>query len=685
MGRRFSFVVAFAVCLACGALKVAAHSNPNAPVPSLQAVSTDAPITVDGVLDEPFWKEASVGTGFVDMRSHQLATNQSTIRVAFTPTHMYVAMECLDDHPEGIVATERREDRVFSGDDWVEVHFDPPHNHRGKYAFFVNPLGTRADANEGPSGQFNYGWSAEWEAAAKILGDRWVFEMKIPLKVLNYQRKDGLTWGFNVTRLQRRTDVTSFWSFSATDMYKPRHFGHLTNVNLGKAVFDRNWEATPYLSTRVDFNGQTEAVVKGGVDASVRLTPSITSAITITPDYGQIEADDDTIELRDTERFLSEKRPFFREGEEIIRMPHQMYYSRRFTDIDAGLKASGVLPGYSFAFQDLYGDVVHDGKFYGNSALLRVMQDVKERSYLGYYVADSEMEEGHSRVASADGYFFLTDKWRARFQGAVADDVLRPINNQPYRDSVDYLGHASLIYYTYPWNVSLSYDAITDQFNPLLGYIPRRDIFGPTFFADYHRDSGKSWYKSYTIDYTGKYFWNDESNTSLRDHGFWGNLVFANNLGVRLGYDDQYHAPYHNRRTSVGTDIFASDYYKAINLTYAVGEFELTDYHELSVGKRYKFWERLPIRHEFVVRYEDRPSGETATVWLNRIVFDLFLTDNMWIKTSIQHRQNGVHNVSVIYGWKVRPNINWYIVFNNVDEGGNMENSVMTKLTYTFR
>lgn len=62
----------------------------------------------------------------------------------------------------------------------MEVHFDPPHSHRGKYAFFANPLGTKADANEGPSGVFNYGWTTDWDCAARIGADRWTFEIRDP-------------------------------------------------------------------------------------------------------------------------------------------------------------------------------------------------------------------------------------------------------------------------------------------------------------------------------------------------------------------------------------------------------------------------------------------------------------------------------------------------------------------------
>src|SRR3990170_2627441 len=184
-----------------------AHESPNARGPPRRPSPGGEPLRVDGVLSEPFWQRCEVGSGLVDTRTHQPAAEQTLIRVAYTKEFLYVAVECLDGDMSQIHATEQREDRAFVGDDWVEVHFDPPHNHRGKYAFFTNPLGTKADANEGPSGQFNYGWTADWDCAARMLADRWTFEMRIPLKVLNFFRRDDQSWGFNLTRMQRRTDV----------------------------------------------------------------------------------------------------------------------------------------------------------------------------------------------------------------------------------------------------------------------------------------------------------------------------------------------------------------------------------------------------------------------------------------------------------------------------------------------
>ncbi|HOW65553.1 MAG TPA: DUF5916 domain-containing protein, partial [Candidatus Paceibacterota bacterium] len=442
--------------------------------------------------------------------------------------------------------------------------------------------------------------------------------------------------------------------------------------------------ASPYVSAQLNLDGDTSTELKTGLDVSVRLTPSITTAWTINPDYGQIEADADTIELRDTERFLPEKRPFFREGDELMQMRHLLYYSRRFTDIDGGAKVSGEWNGYKFAMLDVLGDVSHGDERYGNSAVFRVLQSVRERSNLGYYLSDSEFEEGHSRVLGTDGYFYLSDAWRVRFQFAGANEQNVPAPGTSARDLWDYLGATTIIYDLYPWEFGLSYDAISDQFNPALGYIPRQDIFGPTFYASYNRQSREDWYKNVSLFYENQNFWNEAGDSTLRDNELFGRLVFPNDFGIRLGQDISYHDPYNNWRTEGGISFLTSDYWKSVELGYALGEFEEMHYHEIDLGKNFKPFERWPISWDFVVRFEDYPDGSQEVAWLNRVVFDLYLRKNMWIKTSLQHRNDEIHNLSVIYGWEYRKNSWFYFVVNDVKNDTEDGLSLLTKVVYSF-
>jgi len=654
----------------------------------VRALKVDAQLNVDGVLDEPFWQAADAGTGFIDTRSGQPADQQTVVRVAYTRTHLYIAVECLDDRIDEIHATELREDRRFQGDDWVEIHLDPAHTHNSKYAFFSNPLGVRVDAAEGPSGAFNTSWSAEWDLAAEISEDRWSFEMAIPLAILNYRQEDGQTWGINFTRFLVRSDVTSFWSYNETDFYKPRYFGHLTGLDLADSEFDRNLEVTPYVTSRTDSNGETDTEFETGGDVSLRLSPSITSSWTVNPDFAQVEADADTIELRDTERFLPEKRLFFREGEELFNTNgDRLYYSRRFTDIDAGARVSGEADGYKFALIDVYGDTVNDESFYGNSSVMRVLRNVGEKSSMGLHLSSSDLHEGHSRVYANDATLYLNDDWRLRYQVAGADDRLEDKGGQIDKDRRDYYGYGSVAYEKYPWEFSLDYLGISEGFDPVLGYVRRQDIFGPRLFSVWNVRSADQWYKSLFAYSTVEYYEDGDHDASLRDYSADVGVVLRNDMELRTGYDDDYHHPHNNRRMSFDVVFDDSNYWKRMDFGYAFGVFEEVEYEELEFGRHFKFIEQWPIRYEYVVRFEEDRDGDEDTIWLNRVVFDYFFSDLMWIKSAIQHRSTEVHNISVIYGWEFVKDAHFYLVYNGIREEDDPEtgHSIFVKMAYTFR
>ncbi len=663
------------------------HDNPAVLPPSVSAIKTDEDIQLDGNLSESFWQSCMPSTGFIDNRTKELAAQQTKVYIAYTQTHLYFGVECMDDQIDSLLASEQREDRFFRGDDFIEIHIDPQHSHSSKYAFFSNPLGTRADGKAGPSGGVNFGWSAEWQQAAAIHDDRWIVEMKIPFGILNYFQADGQVWGLNITRERRADDVLSFWSYNPTESFETYNFGHLKNMDLSEAVFDRNREITPYIIWQTDYNGQTDTSVQAGTDISFRLTPSISTALTFNPDFGQVEADADTIELRDTERFLPEKRLFFREGEEIFRMRNRLYYSRRFTDFDMGMRVTGDLPGgYSFSLVNIYGDVVHGEKFTGNSTLGRFVHNLGEKSNMNYYFANSEFKTGYSRVFSVDGEHYFTDDWRVRYQTSYAKEDLEVYDEEP-KDRSDYLGYGTLIYEAYPWEVRFGYRAISEKFNPVLGYIPRRDIYGPSFDARYFINTDESWYKRLFVAFATDYFQNGDGRTVLRDRETDLILTFNNDIRWGIHYDDNYHDPYDNYRFSTAVTFDSSNYYHSTGFRWTTGVFEETDYDELTFTKNLLPLENWPLTTEYTIRFEEDQNGQKETVWLNRIISNYYFNKDMWLKSSLQHRNDDIRNISVILGWEFKTDAHLYFVYNNVKdtEDPNPTQTLFLKLQYTFR
>ena len=181
-------------------------------------------------------------------------------------------------------------------------------------------------------------------------------------------------------RRERGMQESSYWCYRNSQARNPREFGLLTNLDLAKAEFDSKPTFETYVSGSSDFE-QNRNEMSTGLDISMRLNSNLISAFTINPDFGQVEADPDTIELRDTERFLRERRTFFREGSELFKTPLNIYYSRRFMDIDAGAKVTGQGKTWALGLIDVQGKISRDDKLLdGNYHVGRFIHNINSGS-----------------------------------------------------------------------------------------------------------------------------------------------------------------------------------------------------------------------------------------------------------------------------------------------------------------
>ena len=86
---------------------------------------------IDGALDDPVWQQAPVFTGFVQREPEegQLASEQTTVQVAYDDEMLYVGVMAYDSDPEGIVSRLVRRDQ-WAEADWIQVSLDTHHDTR---------------------------------------------------------------------------------------------------------------------------------------------------------------------------------------------------------------------------------------------------------------------------------------------------------------------------------------------------------------------------------------------------------------------------------------------------------------------------------------------------------------------------------------------------------------------------
>ena len=126
----------------------------------------------------------------------------------------------------------------------------------------------------------------------------------------------------------------------------------------------------------------------GGLDLILPISTHLTSNVTFNPDFSQLESDPTQINISsDRELSLPERRPFFREGAELFRLPLNLFYTRRVQEIDFGVKTAGKIGGSNFAVINTYGKMIDrydaDKKKQANLLAGRVNYDIGERTVIG--------------------------------------------------------------------------------------------------------------------------------------------------------------------------------------------------------------------------------------------------------------------------------------------------------------
>ena len=332
------------------------------PVRSVRSVFAESAPVIDGNISETCWRSADIQEGFFrsDEPDRGKPSRVSTrFWVMNDENYLYVAVEMTGDDPQKLLKSITKRDEDLDQDDSVCLYIDTFHDYRSAYFFQVNPIGTQRDLYSTNNGaQVDIGWDGIWEAETGLIENGWVVEFRIPFKILRFSASEDMVWGFDVVRLSKQREDFSEWCYVETNQQStldPRLYGTLTDLKRVKkplmlqvigsvvgSVKRINQSANPFSDST---GWDKEEDLDGGLDLFWGMTPKLTLNATINPDFAQIEADPDQLNLNGEELFLQERRPFFRENSAIFRVPdgENPFYSRRIVDIDQGLRITGQL------------------------------------------------------------------------------------------------------------------------------------------------------------------------------------------------------------------------------------------------------------------------------------------------------------------------------------------------------
>ena len=490
-------------------------------VPATRLTEQASPPTLDGRVNDEAWLGVEPYTTFTqqDPIEGAPASERTEVRILFDKSNVYVGIICFDSEPDKIIVNQSRRDADISETDSVIVVFDTFNDTQNAFVFGTNPLGIEYDGQVAGEGQasgissrqsgtqgsqrgginaFNANWDGDWRVRSAITERGWETELAIPLKTLRYATGDNRTWGFNVKRNIRRKNEQVFLSAipRGSDVFRVSMAAKLTGLDLPQR---RDLKFTPYIlgSANKDFTVATDQLDRKGdigLDVKWGIRPNLTADFTVNTDFAQVEADEEQVNLTRFDLFFPEKRPFFLENASMFQFgaPQQidLFFSRRIglagglpIDILGGARLSGKVGGFNVGVLNMQTDEAFDTRAQrvitqaNNFGVVRMQREVG-RSNIGAIFVN---RQGTGGLAPSNDYnraYGLDAAWQATQNGKLFAFLART-DSPSGRGGSDYSGRLFYNYTNNLWQLSGGYSQVGNDFNPEVGYLPRRGYRRP--------------------------------------------------------------------------------------------------------------------------------------------------------------------------------------------------------------
>lgn len=185
-------------------LPVSAVEIPKAIPQGTRVVTTvraDAPLVVDGILNDACWRKVKAVTNFLQLGSDKPAHHQSFGYVCYDDAHLYVGMKCLMPKGPRPVGEVRPHDSNIFCDEGVEIMLDPGLSRSNHYQIAVNAYGSVFDCMRLHEARIEeLSWNSKAKTATHHGDGYWSVEVAIPFRSLAAPAQAGRAWGINLCR-----------------------------------------------------------------------------------------------------------------------------------------------------------------------------------------------------------------------------------------------------------------------------------------------------------------------------------------------------------------------------------------------------------------------------------------------------------------------------------------------------
>lgn len=319
------------------------------------ALKAAEPVKVDGELNEPVWDNVMPITGFAEWKPNngviEDSSTQTTVYIFYSDRAVYIGGHCRERIKDS-VSTELVARDEGGVNDLIEVVVDTYNDKINGFAFYVNPNGGQIDSRYSGSELEDRAWNSVWESASLIKNDGWHFEMKIPYSCLRFNRKPIQDWGLNIVRTRTKAGKSLIWNpISLTQKGFINQFGTWTNIRDIKPSL--RLSLSPYITTYANHypankGAESSSFMSAGMDVKYGINESFTLDMVLVPDFGQVQSDNQVLNLSPFEIRFNENRLFFTEGTELFNKGN-LFYSRRIGGTPIGYNSvySSLQPGES--------------------------------------------------------------------------------------------------------------------------------------------------------------------------------------------------------------------------------------------------------------------------------------------------------------------------------------------------
>ncbi len=475
-------------------------------------------VKIDGFLNDDAWKEAATIQNFYSYRpvDGQPAQEKTAVLLGYGSTSLYIAFICFDSKPFNIRSTLCKRDEI-SDDDYIELFLDTFNSGKEAYIFSFNPYGIQADGMYVDMGAIDYTPDYIHYSEGRLFSKGYIIEAEIPFKSLRFPENNNMEWGIMIGRRIWHLDQDHIWPAisrnSTTFIPQFAKLNGFKNISSGNNIeILPEFTATRYgeLDFEDDQFKEEDIDTQVGVNFKVGLLSDLTLDLAYNPDFSQVEANPDLIDVnRRFPLYYEEKRPFFLEGTNFFQTPLQVLYTRRLVNPLAAVKLTGNLgAGYEVGLlgnvDEYYGseefltekalefsviDSTFDESNFNATYLdqksfhtvLRMRKEIYDYSKMGAIYSDFRLKDAFSRTFGIDGDLIIADEYSLSFQ--VLHSETKDLRLNYKNDPAFFL---NLFRGSRTFNFMLFYNDIFPDFEMANGFLRRN--------TDYREFGAQLWY-----------------------------------------------------------------------------------------------------------------------------------------------------------------------------------------------